>query len=132
MGYRSDVAYTIRFNSNDDELNKQSFYTFLAEAKSKEEYTMALDDVCMRIDEARYCFNFYTNDVKWYENYDDVISHTALFDLAKEWESSEATPCIGYMFVRVGEEPSDIEELSGGLQDYDWIRVSRQVNCDWD
>ena len=44
MGYRSDVAYTIRFNSEDDELNKQSFFTFLAEAKTKEDYVLALVD----------------------------------------------------------------------------------------
>ena len=35
MGYRSDVAYTIRFVSDHDENNKQSFYTFIAEAKAK-------------------------------------------------------------------------------------------------
>ena len=34
MGYRSEVAYTIRFTS-DDERAKQSFFTFLAEAKAR-------------------------------------------------------------------------------------------------
>jgi hypothetical protein len=34
MGYRSDVAYTIRFVHDHDANNVQSFYTFLMEAKA--------------------------------------------------------------------------------------------------
>jgi hypothetical protein len=131
MGYRSDVAYTIRFNSDDDELNKQSFYTFLAEAKTKEDYVLALVDITMHIDEVRYRFDFSASDVKWYEGYPDVDSHMKLLNLADDWIDGEAQPCIGYVFMRIGENPTDIEELYSGKNEWDWIQVSRQLVLDW-
>ena len=132
MGYRSDVAYTIRFNHEDDTVVEHSFYTFLAEAKSKPEYALALDDKDLEIDEVRCRINFSANDVKWYEGYPDVDSHTRLLELAKDWVDNEANPSIGYMFMRVGEEPADIEHLNGGAYDWDWMQVSRQIVKDWD
>lgn len=132
MGYRSDVAYTIRFEHEDDTVAKHSFYTFLAEAKSKEEYTIALDDKDIHIDEVRHRLDFKADDVKWYESYPDVDSHTKLLELARDWVQDEANPSIGYMFIRVGEETTDIETEFGGAYEWDWIQVSRQIVCDWD
>lgn len=131
MGYRSDVAYTIRFNSEDDELNKQSFYTFLAEAKTKEDYILALVDRTMHIDEVRYRFDFSASDVKWYEGYPDADSHMKLLSLADDWIANEIQPCIGYVFMRIGEHATDIEELYSGKNEWDWIQVSRQLVLDW-
>ena len=131
MGYRSDVAYTIRFNSDDDELNKQSFFTFLAEAKTKEDYVLALVDSTMHIDEVRCRFEFSADNVKWYEGYPDVDSHMTLLKLADDWIANEIQPCIGYVFMRIGEEPTDIEELYRGKNEWDWIQVSRQLVLDW-
>ena len=131
MGYRSDVAYTIRFNSDDDTLNKQSFYTFLAEAKSKEECALALEDVCMHIDEVRYRLDFYTDSVKWYDEYEDVRAHTELIHLANSYCDTTANPCIGYIFIRTGEELNDIEEDYGGNYDLDWLSVTRSIVRDW-
>ena len=128
MGYRSDVAYTIRFMGDEDEKNRQSFYTFLAEAKSKDEYKIALDEVI--IDEKRLRFNFECLSVKWYDSFPEVQSHTKLFALGEEYCATLVVPIAG-SFLRVGEDSSDIEENSFGDFDYDWLHVSRQINTDW-
>ena len=133
MGYRSDVAYTIRFVSDHDTNNVQSFYTFLAEAKSKPECAIALSEVT--VSDKHQAFYFTANDVKWYDRYPDVSSHTALIDLARDWaqQSHEGKlHCrIGVAFVRIGENHDDIEEILEGAYNYDWVNVERKINTDW-
>ena len=133
MGYRSDVAYTIRFVDDHDTNNIQSFYTFLAEAKIKPECAIALAEVT--IDEKNQRFTFFADDVKWYDSYLDVMSHTALLELAGDWAKQVfegKLHCrIGYSFVRIGENVDDIEERYEGDFGYDWIQVERRINMDW-
>lgn len=133
MGYRSDVAYTIRFTDDHDTNNAQSFYTFLAEAKANPQCAMALEQV--NIVESRQEINFNAEDVKWYESYVDVISHTALFDQARSWADQVldgTLHCtIGAIFMRVGETTDDIEEIAYGEYDWDWMHISRQIITDW-
>jgi len=133
MGYRSDVAYTIRFVDDHDTNNAQSFYTFLAEAKTNPHCALALSEV--EIDEKRQRFTFFAESVKWYESYPVVISHTALFNLAESWSqqiSEGKLNCkIGAIFIRVGENTSDIDEFVAGDYDWDWMSVSRQIVTDW-
>jgi hypothetical protein len=135
MGYRSDVAYTIRFNSDHDEKNKQSFYTFLAEAKAKAATAACFNELGwaeFEIDEARYRINFACDDVKWYESYEDVKCHEALIELAAEWANDEDNHSeIAYSFVRIGEETDDIEKKNGGDYDWSWLQVSRLIERDW-
>ena len=61
MGYRSDVAYTIRFTSDHDTNNVQAFYTFLAEAKTDPHCAVALSEV--EVDEKRQRFTYSATDV---------------------------------------------------------------------
>ena len=133
MGYRSDVAYTIRFTDDHDTNNEQSFYTFLLEAKANPKCQIAIAEV--EIDHKKQEFNFTANDVKWYDNYPDVMSHMALVHLAEDWAcqvSEGKLHCkIGSVFVRIGEEASDIEERFNGDFSYDWMSVSRQIVTDW-
>ena len=136
MGYRSDVAYTIRFTT-DDERAKQSFYTFLAEAKAKAATAPCFGEEVrswseFTVDEGRLRISFFANDVKWYETYPDVKCHEALIELADEWANDEDNHSeIAYMFVRIGEENDDIEEKQGGEYDFDWLRVCRSIDRDW-
>jgi len=134
MGYRSEVAYTIRFTS-DDERAKQSFFTFLAEAKARAATAGCFGELGwaeFEIDEARFRINFACDDVKWYETYADVKCHEALIDLAGEWANDEDNHSeIAYSFVRIGEETEDIEEKNGGDYDYSWVQVNRSIERDW-
>jgi hypothetical protein len=137
MGYRSDVAYTIRFTSDHDENNKQSFFTFLAEAKSKAATAACFTEETgqwseFEVDEKRLRINFAADDVKWYESYPDVQCHEALLDLAAEWVNDEDNNSgIAYKFVRIGEDDDDIEQKEGGDVDWDWLQVERTIRQDW-
>lgn len=142
MGYRSTVAYTIRFtpipdNNVDSPTNEEikkcesSFYTFLAEAKVK--FSGAFDDKCLVVDAPNMAINFLAQDVKWYEGYDDVQVHENLISLSKEWadEGETANRHIGGIFIRIGEEIDDLIEEYWGEHDWDWIQMSREIHCDW-
>ena len=134
MGYRSDVAYTIRFVSDDDTKNKQSFYTFLAEAKSNAATAPCFNDQWneAEVDEVRLRINFVADDVKWYPSYPDVACHDALIDLADEWANDESNNSeIAYRFVRIGEEQEDIETKTNGSASWDWVNVARSIERDW-
>jgi hypothetical protein len=135
MGYRSDVAYTIRFVHEDDTNNKQSFYTFLAEAKANAATAACFKDLdwaALEVDEAKFRINFHVDHVKWYEGYPDVQCHEALLSLAKEWDEDEDNHShIAYAFVRMGEESDDIDERVSESADWDWVRVERTISRDW-
>jgi len=134
MGYRSDVAYTIRFVSDDDTKNRQSFYTFLAEAKSKAAIAGCFNAHWngVKVDEVRLRINFTADNVKWYEDYADVQCHEALINLANEWVNDELNNSeIAYRFVRVGEEVEDVESRTGGTAEWDWVNVVRAIERDW-
>jgi hypothetical protein len=138
MGYRSTVAYTIRFTGDDDKAIKQSFYCFLADAKVK--FPSAISDSDLKVDEKNFRLNFFASDVKWYEDYEDVKCHMSLLQLAQDWAENTdekngevaGNKHIGGIFVRVGENSDDITEESFGEYDWDWVRVNREVVCDWE
>jgi len=131
MGYRSSVAYTIRFVSDDDRLNTQSFYTFIAEAKSKEACRAALEEC--DVDENKLQINYYVEDVKWYDNYSHVDNHMKLIELANDTIETyeDLKECIGYVFARVGENDDDTEWRANGESDINWLWVKREIIKDW-
>jgi hypothetical protein len=142
MGYRSTVAYSIRFehqsydkpeSPDDAEKAKASFYTFLAEAKAGEDTAGAFIDEDLKVDEDSLAIHFFACDVKWYPDYEDVKCHEALLDLSREWadDGDCSSPYIGGAFARIGEELDDNVEECWGQGDYDWIGISRSMHCDW-
>jgi hypothetical protein len=134
MGYRSLVAYTIRFVGNDDKKSEQSFNTFLCEAKAKIPALWAGEEGSinewLEIDMAKWQFNFHTpHDIKWYPDYAEVKAHEALWDLAREFNEDNET-IVGQMFI-VGEEADDINQRAFGELEDDYIRLNREITCDW-
>ena len=134
MGSRSLVAYTIRFVGDDDKRSEQSFSTFLAEAKSKIPALWAGKEGSinewLEIDMVKWQFNFHTpHDIKWYPDYDEVKAHEALWDLAREFNEDNNT-IVGQMFI-VGEEADDINQRAFGELEDDYIRLNREITCDW-
>lgn len=148
MGYRSTVAYTIRFtpiptnnvdSPTEEEVNqcKASFNVFLAEAKVKHSGAFA-KEFGVEVDEGNMAINFLAHDVKWYESYEDVQCHEALMSLAKEWAEESDVPFkggnknIGGIFMRIGEEMDDIVQEEWGEADWEWMSIHRQIVVDWE
>ena len=138
MGYRSDVAYTIRFTTDTrlqdsfaiDEKIKNSFFTFIAEAKSKPATAGCFSERDnLHVNEDKLELNFYCENVKWYDSFADVKCHEELVSLAREWVSD--CPYIGVIFSRVGEELEDMQLEFDGNYDYDWLHIYRSVKPDW-
>ena len=136
MGYRSDVAYTIRFK----EVGKMVM--FMTEAKSKG-LQPALDEC--EIHEDKLQINFHATNVKWYESYPDVQAHQSLMQLARDWCGGDehqnikdgglgyegASYALGFVRAVVGENIDDNEEETEGFGDWEWLRVSREIVGDW-
>jgi len=144
MGYRSEVAYTIRFK------DEASYRLFIAEAKAKPETVGCFPpnndshfEECA-CDDTRFAITFHAEQMKWYPSYPEVIMHESLIQQAEDWVNSEEhraglkgepkpdyTYRLGYIFIRVGEESDDIEQRYGGDYEWDWMQVSRQIVMDW-
>jgi len=142
MGYRSTVAYTIRFiprhSPDTDDIEeerkaKSSFYLLLAEAKAKETTALCFTDTdCFVVDEEKLQIRFFAEGVKWYESYPDVACHEALIELSKSWADDDTSnPYIGGAFARVGEDANDNVEEIWGQGEYSWVGVNRSVYADW-
>ena len=121
MGYRSDVAYVIKF---DDIETRDNFVTLML-AKNDKWITQALDEC-----EYRYAddpiITFEAEDVKWYDSFDDVKSHRALMHSAIEIYKEKGGR---YRFISVGEdgaEDFDEDDDDGDL--YDYITTVHAVN----
>ena len=135
MGYRSDVAYTVRFKSDHDTNNTQSFFTFLAEIKCDPLASSALDEVTVL--ESRQEINFSCESTKWYDSFEEVKAHERIIEIADEWcNDPDNNSGIWYTFARVGEEMEDNDYRqnsgTGVTYDYDAVHISRQIVTDWD
>ena len=92
MGYRSDVAYAIRFKTKDHRIGFMAVQ-FMNEWIKPEDFSL--------VDDATILFNH--GNLKWYSEYGDVKQHTQLINDAKEQNCA-------WVFCRVGEEIGDIEQ----------------------
>jgi hypothetical protein len=136
MGYRSDVAYKIKFT------DEGQWNLFLLEAKSKPETRLCFEDESLTVVYDERELRFSVQGVKWYGEYEDVTCHTELLALCDEYlERQEKflegslpslTPhWVSYLFRRIGEQEDDIEDMSGGDPDWDWIQLVRYIQVNW-
>ena len=137
MGYRSDVAYKIKFQ------DEGQWNVFLLEAKSKPETSLSFEDECLNVVYDKREIRFVIDGVKWYEDYEDVKCHIKLLDLCEEYierqeKSLEGSPpsitphVVSYLFRRIGEDEDDLEERHGGDPDWDWVELIRYIRVDWE
>ena len=103
MGYRSDVAYVIKFK----DIEQRDAFVTLMLAKNDPIVTEAINDTThAQTDDP--VITFKQNSVKWYESFPDVRVHHQLMRDATEWYEAE------WRFVRIGEENDDIEVQEEG------------------
>ena len=122
MGYRSDVAYVIQFDTIERKRE------FVALRKLVPETHKALSE-CKRVDDDSLYITAEFENVKWYEGYDDVEMHmNMLRELDGDGESGGEG--VGAQFIRVGEEADDIEMENYGTMDVYALSVSREICMD--
>lgn len=111
MGYRSEVAYVIRFRDK----HLRNTFVELILAKGDKHLTDALNHCMVKPEDNTVCF--YAPHWKWYESYPEVQAHNELMRWAKELYEDDCD----YRFARIGEEQDDIEsDITGGdLDDLD-------------
>jgi hypothetical protein len=73
MGYRSDVAYIIKFKSDDD----RSKYIEHLRSMKDSKIESALNEVALSISEPTITFS--AESVKWYDAFDDVKAHRTIY-----------------------------------------------------
>jgi hypothetical protein len=118
MGYRSEVAYIIKFKDTED---REAFINLLIVAKDANT-TQALKELSKLEDDKLF---FHATDVKWYDSYPDVKAHTQIY-----LQAVELFEGAGYRYVRIGEELEDIEiEEDGDYDDlWDYTSVNRSID----
>ena len=146
MGYRSEVAYRIVFDT------EEVMQLFITEAKVKEETERVFKDAeedgdfpdgVIRISVREKEISFHATGWKWYDEYPQVQAHLALLDLAREYnirevevnktehDGTEVTELqeahdIQYAFARIGEEQEDVD--TWGSDDYwELLDVERRI-----
>jgi hypothetical protein len=115
MGYRSEVAFAIKFPTP----KQRDAFTAVIKLAAEPIELGCLAEYT-NYDEETYTCHF--TDVKWYPDYDDVKAHHALMERAVEDHDAS------YRFVRIGEEADDVEEQHLG-EDVPWdvIELHRSV-----
>jgi len=111
MGYRSEVAYVIKFK------DKTDLDTFIGVqlTKADKDITEALKELTQieTTQTEQYLF-FYACDVKWYDDYPDVKVHHKFMEEAVDMFDEAC-----WLFLRCGEQADDIQEESDGEDGWD-------------
>jgi len=121
MGYRSDVAYIIEFDSFEDRDTYANLK--LALVPDDPEHQAIIECDYGRKD--RPVITFKAEDVKWYPSYSDVQAHERLFR-----DVREVFVTARWRFVALGEDGQTEEDAddNGGVL-YDDLYVVHQVAC---
>jgi hypothetical protein len=126
MGYRSEVAYVIRFANKE----MRDLFVSLQRAKADPHINEALNELV----EVENCLlGYHADHVKWYEGYEGVKAHeTLLSDSIDMFNQDE--DIVGWRFVRLGEESDDnIQEEAGNSDDlYEYVDWYRGMNLSFE
>ena len=123
MGYRSDVAYVVRFGTTD----QRDTFVELVKHRNEKYWTQAIEEC--EVQYAEPIITFETSDVKWYESYDDVQAHHAMLEWAVELYKEAS-----YRLVQVGEDGQEQINESDDNNNYmlwDYIYTSHSVNTEF-
>jgi hypothetical protein len=126
MGYRSEVAYVIRFANKE----MRDLFVSLQRAKADPHINEALNELV----EVENCLlGYHADHVKWYEGYEGVKAHeTLLSDSIDMFNQDE--DIVGWRFVRLGEESDDnVQEENGNSDDlYEYVDWYRGMNLSFE
>ena len=120
MGYRSDVAYVIQFEST----QQRDEFVSLMLAKNDKHTTEAINE-CEYGYKDDPLITFKAENVKWYSEFDDVKAHKQLCN-----EANEIYNAI-YRCVEMGEDGAvteDAEDNGGELEGYVYPIIKLSIN----
>ncbi len=122
MGYRSEVAYVIKF---DDKQTRDAYVTLML-AHDKPEVRKAIEE-CDYEYEDDPIITFKQDDVKWYPAYPDVQAHTFIYTNAHELNMGS------YRFIALGEDgvetfEEELDNHSHYLSDYIYAEHHLRTN----
>lgn len=124
MGYRSHVAYVIKFN---DIETRDNFVTLML-AKNDPVLTQALDE-CEYGYKGDPIITFEAEDVKWYSDFEDVKAHHTLMEEAVEIYKHKGGR---YRFVGVGEDGAeDFSEVDDEGDLYDYVTTIHRLQTEF-
>ena len=120
MGYRSDVAYVIRFNTTEQR------DTFVQLVKHRnDDWTHAILECETEYEDPIITFD--VQDVKWYSDFPDVKAHHALLDWAVE-----LYPDAGWRIIQLGEDGQEECNQGGECDDlWDYLYTSHSLNTEF-
>jgi len=149
MGYRSEVAYGVRVEdinwtdraTEEDKKNLSAdgiFLLMLTEMQSDPIAGKCFDEtydinVHLTVNKEKRTMCFHTQELKWYDSYEDVKAHERLYQIMEEYaenfeEKENMYNPISCNFVRIGEEFDDTEEKPAGGDPYSVISVYRGMD----
>lgn len=121
MGYRSQVAYVIRFETVD----QRDTFVELVKHRNEKNWSQAIEECEVRYKQPLITFE--ADDVKWYESFEDVQAHHAILDWAVELYKD-----AGYRIVQVGEDGAEQINEGGNSDDlWDYIYTSHSVDTEF-
>ena len=113
MGYRSDVAYIIMFET----IEQRDTYANSILARGPDD---ALHMALLECDYERKdlpAITFHATDVKWYPTYPDVQAHTRLYE-----DASAVIPTAEYRCIELGEDgKEEVYDTSNSGDLYQYI-----------
>ena len=120
MGYRSDVAYVIRFATEEQR------DTFVQLVKHRnDDWTQAILECETEYEQP--IITFEVHDVKWYSDYEDVRAHNALM----EW-AVELYPEAGWRIIQLGEDGQEECNVGGDADDlWEYLYTSHSLNTEF-
>lgn len=123
MGYRSDVAYVIKF----DDIQTRDAYVTLMLAHDDPEVRKAIEE-CEYDNTRDAIITFKAEDVKWYSSFPDVQAHTFIYENAHELEMGS------YRFLSVGEDGAEQDDhvaLHDGHEMWDYMHTSHTLHTEF-
>lgn len=119
MGYRSSVAMLITTDDRHERKIEELMIHLKLSQISLKSWTDADDN---KIGWNYHTLAFHADDVKWYSDYPEVQA------VEKVWEIAQKVHGLSGVFMRVGENAGDVEELNFGQDPpYDHAFIVRQI-----
>lgn len=123
MGYYSQVGYVIQGKKEE---MVPIIMTYRLAYKDPKYAKQALGECTYSLQDEWFTIKFHTDSAKWYESYEDVECHTALFEAFREAAETYGSTING-MFIRIGEEDTDIYTKNYGSEPYELMNLSRSI-----